>query len=111
MGNCSSGKKVNVESKRQKLNELDENEIAVALDVQYQQSSDIFKLNAICCDDLFEWLSIKDLYSLGQTCKRMHRLTGLYFQENFRKLRLEYINQKIYNRLYEPRAELCGLIP
>lgn len=104
MGNCSSGKKVNVESKRQKLNELDE-------DVQYQQSPDIFKLNAICCDDLFEWLSIKDLDSLGQTCKRMHRLTGLHFQENFKKPRLQCINQKIYNRLYEPRAELCGLIP
>lgn len=52
-------------------------------DSQAQESA-IFKLNAICCDDLFEWLPLEDLHSLGQTCKRMHRLTGLYFQENYK---------------------------
>lgn len=108
MGNCSSGKKVNVESKRQKLNELDENEIADALDVQYQQSPDIFKLDGIGYDDLFEWLSIKDLDSLGQTCKQMHRITGLHFHKNFKKSELICENKKIY---ISPREELCGLIP
>lgn len=59
------------------------------MDVQNQVKwppppSPFLKLNAICCNDLFNWLSLDDLYSLGQTCKRMQRLTSVYFQENFK---------------------------
>lgn len=78
--------KTKAKSKQQKRNKFDVNEMAVAAPVHVQNEEPtpaIFKLNAICCDDLFEWLSLKDLHSLGQTCKRMQRLTGVYFQENF----------------------------
>ena len=64
----------NAKSKQQKRNDIDANEIAVAAPVNVQNEEPtpaIFKLNAICCDDLFEWLSLEDLHSLGQTCKRM----------------------------------------
>lgn len=86
----------NSKSKRQKPSEINPNEIDV-VNVQNQDSlPPILKLNAICCDDLFDWLSLEDLHSLGQTCKRMHRLTGLYFQENFKET-LIYENQDIYH--------------
>lgn len=100
MGNCSS-KKANMKSKRPKWSDA-------ASTVKYQQPSPIFKLNAICCDDLFEWLSIKDLDSLGQTCRRMHRLTGLYFQENCKKTPIRCYNKEI---LYNDNVKLSGLIP
>ena len=44
---------------------------------------DIFKLDVDCCEEIFEWLSIKDLHSFGQTCKRMNRIAGKYFQQNY----------------------------
>ena len=81
MGKRRSDNKIGKKSKRQKPNSVDVNEISVAVNAQKGElAPPISKLNAICCDDLFEWLSIEDLHSLGQTCERMHRLTGLYFQ-------------------------------
>lgn len=63
--------------------------------------SPIFKLHALACDDLFEYLSFKDLHSLGQTCKRMNQLTGLYSQENFRDAWLENWNNCITINLFK----------
>ena len=91
---------INEETRQKKQNDVDSKGIAVAVDVQNQGTPPpILKLNAICCDDLFEWLSLEDLHSLGQTCKRMQRLTGIYFQENFEE-NAYYYNQNItYNRI------------
>lgn len=44
--------------------------------------SPIFKLNTDCCDEIFEFLSLKDLHSLALTCKPMQKVTGEYFQRN-----------------------------
>ncbi|XP_055326436.1 uncharacterized protein LOC129580230, partial [Sitodiplosis mosellana] len=87
-------------SKQQKLNDVNpRGTAAAAVDGQNEEPAPpaIFKLNAICCDDLFEWLSLKDLHSLGQTCKRMQRLTGVYFQENYKETRLFCENRNIYH--------------
>lgn len=71
-------------SKQQKTNKVNQNRISFENVSNQVSSPAIFKLNAICFDDLFEWLSLKDLISLSRTCKRMLRLTGIYFQENFK---------------------------
>ncbi|XP_031636500.1 uncharacterized protein LOC116349276 [Contarinia nasturtii] len=42
----------------------------------------IFKLNIDCFDEIFEYLNVKDLYSFGQTCKRMNKVAGEYFKQN-----------------------------
>ncbi|XP_055305879.1 uncharacterized protein LOC129570339 [Sitodiplosis mosellana] len=97
---------INDVTKHQKLNNIYPNEIAAGVDSQQKESPPaIFKLNAICCDDLFEWLEIEDLHSLGQTCKRMHRLTGLYFRESFKQT-LRCIDQTILH----DRMNLNGFI-
>lgn len=57
------------------------NEATVSPD--QNSSPAIFKLHAIACEDLFDYLTLKDLHSLGLTCERFNKLTGLYFQENF----------------------------
>lgn len=46
-------------------------------------SAEILKLHAVACEDLFEYLNLKDLISLGLTCPRMYRLTKKYFQQNY----------------------------
>lgn len=42
----------------------------------------IFKLDVDCFDEIFEYLSIKDLHSFGQTCTAMHKVAGGYFKQN-----------------------------
>lgn len=43
----------------------------------------IFKLNIDCFYEIFDWLSLKDLISIANTCKRMQRIAGQFFQLNY----------------------------
>lgn len=45
----------------------------------------IFKLDIDCFDEVFEYLSLKDLHSVGQTCKFMQQVAGQYFRRNYIK--------------------------
>lgn len=47
------------------------------------KESSIFWLNDDCFVEIFNYLSVKDLYSFGQTCNAIHRLTGKYFKCNY----------------------------
>lgn len=62
--------------------EVNENEVIVAVARYRELPAPIFKLHAIVIEDVFDYLSVADLNSIGQTCKRMNQLAGLYFQEN-----------------------------
>lgn len=43
----------------------------------------ILKLDTDCCDEIFEYLSVPDLQSIGQTCKALQKAAGLYFWKCF----------------------------
>lgn len=47
-------------------------------------STPILRLNIDCCDEILEFVSLPDLHSLALTCKAMQRVTGEYFQRNFK---------------------------
>lgn len=75
-------------AKRHKLNhsaEPDGNSTAIAGSSNEQLPSmpKIFKLDIDCFDEIFEYLSLRDLHSLGQTCKTMQKVAGQYFKQNF----------------------------
>ncbi|XP_055306459.1 uncharacterized protein LOC129570769 [Sitodiplosis mosellana] len=44
---------------------------------------EILKLTVDCFDELFDFLSLQDLCSIGETCKMMQKLVGKYFKKNF----------------------------
>ncbi|XP_055306167.1 uncharacterized protein LOC129570540 [Sitodiplosis mosellana] len=46
-------------------------------------SSPILKLNIDCFEELFEWLSLADLRSLRQTCKRMKQAVDYFIKINY----------------------------
>lgn len=48
-----------------------------------RSSPQIFNLNMDCFDEIFEYLSLKDLHSLGQTCKTLQKVSGEYFKLNY----------------------------
>lgn len=43
----------------------------------------LYKLNIDCLEEIFEYLSTRDLLALGQTCKTMQQVIGEYFKVNY----------------------------
>lgn len=73
--------------KRQKLADLADNsncnEISDPDGPSNQQTGVIFRLNNDCFDKIFDYLSLKSLHSLGETCKDLQQFTGDFFQLNY----------------------------
>lgn len=57
------------------------NSVAVA-SIQ-QQTADILKLDIDCCEEAFDYLSLRSLLSLGQTCKQLNQVAGYIFRLNY----------------------------
>lgn len=49
----------------------------------HEQTSSIFMLNVDCFEEIFDYISLPDLWSFGQTCKEMQRIAGEYFKRNY----------------------------
>lgn len=48
-----------------------------------EQTADIFKLNIDCFETLFDYLTIDQLIAIGETCKRLRRIAGHCYRENY----------------------------
>lgn len=68
--------------KQKQMEQPDRNQLAVAGPSNAPQPS-IYKLDSDCMDEIFEYLSLQDLHSFGQTSKRMQKWAGEYFKRNF----------------------------
>lgn len=60
----------NSESKQNAMNEM---EVVPA----------ISKLNVHCLHNIFDYLSLRDVHSVGQTCQSLQQIVGEYFQSNY----------------------------
>lgn len=58
-----------------------------------QDPSPIFELNVDCWEEIFDWLSVTDLHSFGQTCKFFHRIAGKYFEWKYRRVLVQVYNE------------------
>lgn len=67
----------------------------------------IFKLDVDCFDRIFNHLSLKDLYSFGQTCQAMKRVTGKYFQQNYELAEKIISNEGIYT-MYSDHEDMIN---
>lgn len=48
-----------------------------------EPSPAIFNLTVDCFHEIFDWLPLNDIISIGQTCKRLQRVAGDFFQTNY----------------------------
>lgn len=55
----------------------------VSCDHNTESMATIFKLSFDCFEEIFEWLSLQDLYAVGQTCKWLRQMAGSYFKLNY----------------------------
>ncbi|XP_031637223.1 uncharacterized protein LOC116349772 [Contarinia nasturtii] len=91
--------------------------VAIISNVEHHQpSSSIFNLIGHCIDELLEYLSLKDLHSLGQTCRTMQCVTGKFFTRNYSAAKIVCESDGIYvihlshcNRIIE-RIPIPGFI-
>lgn len=60
-------------------------------------SAAIFTLNIDCFDMIFDYLSMKDIHSFGQTCKAMQQIAGEYFERNFKSTEKFSGNDGVYS--------------
>lgn len=88
--------------KRQKLTFEDDPE---RIEVN-ENSCVILKLNSDCLNEIFEYLSVKDLHSLGQTCKALQHGAGEYFHNAY----LSATNFSGDNGIYTEYSDNSGAI-
>lgn len=63
-------------------------QLELALVLHTPSSSPFLGLDVDCCEEIFDYISLKDLVSIGQTCKRMQRIFEYCLQQNHSNLRL-----------------------
>ncbi|XP_055305967.1 uncharacterized protein LOC129570403 [Sitodiplosis mosellana] len=76
-----------------------------------KQPPQIFKLNVDCFEKVFDYLSIHDLHSFGQTCKRMQRVAGYFYHQQFSDCFLRYNCGSIGFREYTENLEVRARSP
>lgn len=71
------------------MNEEPPNQLAIAADPNIENDEtrpQIFKLDVDCVQEMFDWLSIEDISSVAETCTRMKKIAGDYYQSNLTAL-------------------------
>lgn len=58
--------------------------------------SPIFKLNIDCFHELFDYLTVDDVIAIGQTCKWLQQVCGVFIEQNFVAKRKMCQNDDIY---------------
>lgn len=70
------------------------------------ESPQIFKLSIECFNKIFEYCDLRSLHLFSQTCRRMHKLAGLYFEANYgaatKIVRIPGIYMNQYTSFYGP---------
>lgn len=59
------------------------------------------RVNVDCWERIFDYLSLHDILAMSQTCKRMSRIGGYYFCENFRSVSCELVEKKCRICMFE----------
>lgn len=77
--------------KRRKLvkNKKSKSQLAIATASNQESESvcfQIFKLDVDFVQEIFDYLSVVDIYSMSQTCKRMKQITSNYFEANLAEI-------------------------
>lgn len=51
----------------------------------------LLKVNADCWERIFDLLSLRDIFAMGETCKHMRQMSGYYFREYFPEIKCRWI--------------------
>lgn len=68
----------------------------------------LLSLNNDCFNEIFTWLTFSDLCSIGQTCKQLQHVAGMYFQRKYSSKQMT-ITKKFGEICIEPKEMQCFL--
>lgn len=54
------------------------------------------RISVDCWENIFDYLSLRDILAMTKTCRRMQDIGGYYFMKNFASIQCEISNEKIY---------------
>lgn len=57
----------------------------------------ILQLDSKYFECIFDWLSLRDLHAIGQSCKQLNKIAGEYFQKNYPAASIRCENDGIYS--------------
>lgn len=75
------------------------NQISICDLLGVKTLSPLFKLTEDCVNEIFEYLSLKELHAFGRTCKIFQKISGEYFKQNFKSAD-HFVGQKGIFTLY-----------
>lgn len=94
MPSTSYMKRIRINEEEQQPNAMDEeapNQLAIEdIPNNGHDRPQIFKLDVDCVQEMFDWLSIKDISAVSETCTRMQRIAKDYYETNLAAVELEY---------------------
>lgn len=84
----------------QSSNSKHSNEVAAAVDaltLETEALPPIFKLYLYkdCWEEIFDWLSMEEIHSFGQTCTKFKQLAGEYFRWKYRRVLCHVYNDSM----------------
>lgn len=59
-----------------------------------EQPPHFIKMNADCWERIFDLLSLRDIFAMSETCKRMRQMAGYYFREYFPGMQCRWIGNR-----------------
>lgn len=82
MSDKDDGLMQEIEAKKRRR-DAHEERFALAGPSNMESSSSILKLDIDCLEELFEWMAVKDLFALRQTCKRFKCAVDYHIKTNY----------------------------
>lgn len=61
-------------------------------------------MNADCIEEIFNYLSLRDLVAFGETCKRLCQIAGHWYRQNYQGYRVynsDYIQKCYFNQFLQ----------
>lgn len=65
-------------------------------DTKMMSTPPYLKLLIDCWEHIFDYLSFKDIYVMGETCKQMHQFAGYYIRQYYPELEYSLIKDEIH---------------
>lgn len=112
----TNAKKLKLKEETDAIEKADDVAVAVVIEGAKELNSvdasppSIFKLDIDCCEELFEYLPLDDLHSLGQTCKRMYQYTGHYVRDNYKATQFMWSNGNLFVYFNHQNVMVNGFI-
>lgn len=96
------------QSDGRKIDEKSQLRTSTEIDSPNPSPPAIFKLNPDCLEEIFDYLTLQDLYVMCRTCKRFNLIAGNYFRQTYAALEFRSKRDGIYTTYRHTSVKFSG---